>query len=204
MMRKIYFIILMMSILISPAMGEDNQSNNNTTYRVFVDNTYGFYRVYAVNNMASVSYENRTLNISKGDTVIWINDAVPDTKLTIMNKQNLWDRHDGELRWNYKQFIHNFNKSGIYDIYISEYSRFQQKIIVGPIETTINNKTVSATNVTKPDLTFNNSNDKKINVSTTNNSAPVNVPLEKRPGTEVVALITVTSLLVYIFERKIK
>ena len=202
-MRKIYLLILMM-ILIPPVMGGDNQSTNNTTYRVLVDNTYGFYRVYAVNNIASVSYENRTLNISKGDTIIWINDAVPDVKLTIISKENLWGKYDGELKWNYKQFIHTFNKSGIYDIYISEYSNFQQKIIVGPIET-INNNTVNTTNITKSNLTLNNSNERKINVSTTNNSTvPVDVPLEKKPGTEVVALITVTSLLVYIFERKIK
>lgn len=203
-MRKIYLIILIMIILISPVIGENNQSTNNTTYRVFVDNTYGFYRVYEANSDRSIEYENRTLNISKGDTIIWTNDAVPDTKLTIINKQNLWEKHEGELRWNYKQFKYIFNKSGIYDIYIKEYSRFKQKIIVGPIETTVNNKTVNKTNVAKSNLTFNNSNEKKINVSTTNNSIPTNVPLEKKPGTEVVVLITVTSLMVYIFERRIK
>lgn len=91
-MRKIYFIILMMIIQISPTIGEDNQSTNNATYRVLVDHTYGFYRVYEANNATSViNYENRTLNISKGDTIIWLNDAVPDTKLTIVNKQNLWE-----------------------------------------------------------------------------------------------------------------
>ncbi len=197
-MRKI-FIILLISILIPLAMGEDNQSKN-TTYRVLVDHTYGFYRVYEING-ATVNYENRTLNISKNDTIIWINDAVPDVKLTIISKQNLWDKYEGELKWNYKRFSHTFNKSGIYDIYIKEYSRFQQKIIVGPIETIVN-KTVNVTNVTKPNLTFNN-NEKRIN-TTKNNSTSSNIPVEKKPGTEVITLITVTSLLIYIFERKIK
>lgn len=200
-MRKIFIIILIMISQIFPVIGEDNQSTNNTTYRVLVDNMYGFNRVYGVENAAPIEYENRTLNISKGDTIIWINDAVPDTKLTIINKQNLWDKYSGELRWGYKQFRHTFNKSGIYDIYIKEYSRFQQKIIVGPLDI-ITNKTINATNVTKPDLTFNK---KETNLSTIKNSTvPVTVPLEKRPGTETVVLVTVTSLLIYIFERKIK
>lgn len=196
-MIKIFIIVLMMSVLIAPAMGEDNQSTNNTTYRVFVDHTYGFYRVYEANSDRSVEYENRTLNISKGDTVIWTNDAVPDTKLTILNKQNLWGKHGGELRWNYKQFKYTFNKSGIYDMYISEYSRFQQRIIVGPIEITdVTNKTINQTDV--------NNSDNKTKTNTSNSSIPVTVPLEKKPGTGVIVLLTVTSLLIYIFERKIK
>ncbi len=93
------------------------------------------------------------------------------------------------------------NKSGIYDIYISEYSRFQQKIIVGPLETIIN-KTINTTNVTK---SYSKLNERKTNISTIKNSTvPITTPPEKKPGTGVIVLITVTSLLVYIFERKIK
>lgn len=50
-----------MMILISPVMGENNQSMNNTTYRVLVDQHHGFYRVYAVNNMTAVSYDKLTI-----------------------------------------------------------------------------------------------------------------------------------------------
>lgn len=207
-MRKIYIIVLIMFILISPVTGEDNQSvNNNTTYRVLVDQHHGFYRVYQVYNATSsntIYYENGTLNISRGDTIIWINDAVPDARLTIVSEEKLWDWHDGTLKWSYKQFAYTFNKSGIYDVYIKERPSFQQKIIVGPLDNTnITNKTVNQTNITKPNLTINTTY-KTINIPTNNSTVPVTVPLEKRPGTEAVVLITVTSLLIYVFERKIK
>lgn len=206
-MIKIY-IMLIVSILISPVAAEENQSINNSTYRVLVDQYNGFYAVYQIHNVTlpkTIPYENRTFNISKGDTVIWSNEAVPDIKLSIGNKENLWDKYNGTLKWSYKQFIFTFNKSGIYEIYVREYPRFKQKIIVGPIEIknntnkTITNKTVNNTVINKPNLTVN----KSTNVSK-NDSMPVAVPIEKKQGTEVAVLVTVTLSLIYIFDRKIK
>lgn len=205
-MMKIYIIILMMIILICPVMANDNKS----AYRVFVDHKYGFYKVYESNG-SSVNYENRTLNISRGDIVTWVNDEVADARLTIVSRQNLWNESNGILLWSDKQFSYTFNDSGIYDIYIREYSRFGQKIIVGPIE--IENDTnsiVNRTNITNPNLVVDsvvdstNENKTTTNTSTNNSVMSATPPVEKKQGTEAIVLITVTSLLIYIFDRKIK
>ena len=210
-MKKIYIIILiMMSISISPVLGVDNQSiNNSKTFRILVDQYNGFYRAYEIYNVTlakAAPYENRSLNISRGDTIIWINDAVPDTELTMVSKEGLWDKYNGTLKWSYKQFIYTFNKSGIYEIYVKEYPRFRQTIKVGPLDIeNVNNtnNTINQTNITKQNSTVDNTNKNKTIINTSNNSMPT-VPLEKKQGNEVVVLITVTLSLIYIFDRKIK
>ena len=127
----------------------DNQAidsqviENHSTYTTFVDHARGFHRVYKNENNLDkiVDYQNRTLNISVGDTIFWSNDAVPEVRLTILSKQNLWKNITcglylcSDLRWNYKKFGYTFNKSGIYKIYIQQFPRFNQTIIVGPLET---------------------------------------------------------------------
>lgn len=139
-MKKTYIIMLIVVISFSiyPSIGGANQSINKPgTYRILVDQNYGFYKVFQVYNAKlakEISSENRTLNINKGDTVVWINDAIPDRKITIVNKQNLWNDNNGTLKWSKKQFSYSFNKSGMYDIYIKEHTLLQQKIIVGSLE----------------------------------------------------------------------
>lgn len=207
-MKKI-LILLMMMLLISPVIGVENKSvNDSKTFRVLVDQYNGFYRVYEVYNVSlakAVMYENGTLNISRGDRIIWISDAVPDTELTIMSKEGLWDKYNGSLEWSYKQFIYTFNKSGIYEIYVREFSRFRQKIVVGPIEIENNtNMTINQTNVTKPNLTVDNKNKTVTNLTVNSSDMTVIPQVEKKQGTEAIVLITVTLSLVYIFDRKIK
>lgn len=206
-MMKIYIIILIMIILIYPVMASDDKS---AIYRVFVDHKYGFYKVYESNG-SSINYENRTLNISRGDIVTWINDEVADARLTIVSRQNLWNESNGTLLWSDKQFSYTFNDSGIYDIYIREYSRFGQKIIVDSIEIENDtNRTVSLANITNPNLVVDsiadstNENKTTINTSINNSVMSATPPVEKKQGTEAIVLITVTSLLIYIFDRKIK
>lgn len=209
-MNMFIIILLMMSILISSVSGEENQSINNATYRVYVDQYHGFYAVYQVYNVTSakvILYENNTLNISRGDKIIWSNEAVPDAKLTITSKENLWDKYNGTLKWSYKQFTYTFNKSGIYEMYVREYPRFKQKIIVDPLDDTnitITNKTINRVNSSNIERSnVDNTNKTATNMSTKNSTEPVTTP-EKKQGTEVAVLITVTLSLIYIFDRKIK
>jgi plastocyanin len=101
-------------------------------YEVDVDQDYGFYRVVEKNNTPLV-YENLTLNINSGDTVIWINDATPDWELTIVSEQGLWDNTSGRLRWNYQKINYTFKEPGTYGVYVREYPRLKhQKIVVSP------------------------------------------------------------------------
>ncbi len=103
-----------------------------SVYRVFVDQDYGFKRVVEVNHTPFV-YENLTLNITIGDTVIWVNDATPDEEMTMVSEQNLWGNTSARLRWNYQFFNYTFTQPGIYGIYVREEPRVRhQKIVVNP------------------------------------------------------------------------
>jgi len=103
-----------------------------SVYKVFVDQDYGFKRVVEVNYTPFV-YENLTLNITIGDTVIWVNDATPDEELTIVSEQNLWSNTSARLRWNYQFFNYTFTQPGIYSFYVREEPRVRhQKIVVNP------------------------------------------------------------------------
>lgn len=179
---KIYLIILLLIIFIyiSPVSGEIVKKP--TTYRILVDQYHGFYRIYEVYNKSlgrTINYQNGTLNINKGDTIIWINDAVPDTKLIIINQQKLWGNNSGELKWAYKQFNYTFDKSGLYDVYIKGHSKsqFRQQIIVGrPLEyTNINKKSINVSknvnSTTKENL--NNSSKTKTKVLNLTNKSNI-------------------------------
>lgn len=141
-MKKVCIIIMLLTTIFIPnVVGEYNISGNDennqhteklTTYRVFIDQHYGFYRIYYANvsgKAVQVPY-NGTLNIHKGDTVTWINDA-EDAAFTIISEQELWKDYDAYLKWAYKQFSHTFNKSGTFTMYIRQSPKFRQKIIVG-------------------------------------------------------------------------
>lgn len=161
----------MISILISPVIGADNKHiENSVAYRTFVNQYHGFHTVYKVlgTSINGVHYSNSTLNIYRGDKVLWINDE--DTMITIISKQNLWNDKGGFLTGEYKEFNYTFNKSGIYYLYIKEVPGFRQKIIVGPIEknstkNVTNVKRISA-NTTKSDLKPNSTNTPVIKQST--------------------------------------
>jgi len=101
-------------------------------YKTFVDQDYGFKRVIEINYRPFV-YQNLTLNVSAGDTMIWVNEANPDEKLTIVSEQGLWNYTSAILMQNYKQFNYTFTQPGTYGVYIKEYPRIpHQRIIVTP------------------------------------------------------------------------
>ncbi len=102
-----------------------------SVYKAFVDDYYGFRRVIESNNKP-FNYENLTLNIKVGDTVEWVNDASSDEKLTILSEQNLWSNTSAVLRWNYQSFNYTFTRPGEYGVYIREYPRRRQNIVVAP------------------------------------------------------------------------
>ncbi len=121
--RNINLVLAIFGILLTAMVGIANAE----TYKVFVDDYYGFYRIINSNNGA-VPYENRTLSVNLEDTVVWINDATPDQALTIVSKDGLFG--DTYLRWN-QQFNYTFVSSGIYEFYIKEYPRLLgMKIVV--------------------------------------------------------------------------
>ncbi len=129
-------VLVMTFIMMSSPIGAI--SNNETvenitavvTYRSYVDQDYGFYRVIDYTAHKPAPYINNTLTINVGDIVEWINDATPDEPLTIMSKEGLWGNRSAYLRWNYQKFSYTFNQSGTYDIYIKEYPRKQHQIII--------------------------------------------------------------------------
>lgn len=104
------------------------------TYNIYIDQYYGSYRVIEQSG-SDFSYNDHTLYINIGDTVIWINDANPEEPLTIINDQGLWNEIDAYLRWNYQKFQYTFDRSGTYTFYIKEYPRLRHlKISAEPIQ----------------------------------------------------------------------
>jgi len=167
-----------------------------TTYKVDVDQDYGFYRVISSDKNQSMSYINKTINVTVGDTVIWINDATPDWPLTIISNQGLWGDRDAYLRWNYQKFNYTFNEPGIYSMYIKECRRCQnQTIIVNPIETAT--PLVSATMI-RPTVPITPISTPITTPSTTNNNMT--------PGFEIIlgvtALLSIYKSLMPKFKRR--
>lgn len=116
----------------SPTPTPTPVSRKPLLYKSYVDQDYGFKRVIEANYTPFV-YDNLTLNIHTGDTVMWINDATPDEKLTIVSEQNLWNESSGLLRWNYQFINYTFTQPGTYGVYVKEFPRLRhQKVIVNP------------------------------------------------------------------------
>ena len=194
-MRKIYIALIFISILIYPVIGDDNSTKKPITYKVFVDNQ-GFGKVYGIVSNKVILVQNSTLNIYRGDSIIWTNDI--DRRLTIVSEQNLWDNTSGLLQDEYKQFIYTFTNPGIYDVYIKEYSIYKQKIIVGPIE---------------PNMIYENITNTKSNITMIITMKPINVTTVKQNSTSNVPngigfisktiIIVIVLLSVYILARNI-
>lgn len=159
-MRKMYKMIIpliMMYILISPVIAVDNSSiKNQATYRILIDQHYGFFRTYEMHDKLlgdEIIQENNTLNISKGDIIIFASDTIPDVYLTVISKENIWSVDVGTLKYGGKEFSYTFNKSGIFNMYLKEHPLLKQKIIVGPLdinETNATDTNINLTNDTKP------------------------------------------------------
>ncbi len=100
-------------------------------YKSSVDDSYGFFRVIALNSSKPAPYTtNNTLTINVGDEVIWSNDV--DQRLTIVSEQGLWNNTSAVLLWQYREFNYTFTQPGEYGIYIREYPRERMKILVKP------------------------------------------------------------------------
>lgn len=155
-MKKTYdkVLLVLVSILIftsitegannTPSIFNNSQDNNSNqslqnrtsdTYRILVDGYNGFYRVYRVYDVMTseeityTEYDNNTLNIHIGDTVIWSNED-PYESLTIVSYPKLWENRTAYIGIA-KIFKYKFNKAGRYDIYIRQHQDLpHQKIIV--------------------------------------------------------------------------
>lgn len=229
-MRKMYKMMISLvvtSILMSPVIAIDNQSiNSPNIYKILIDQNYGFFRIYEMyDNMLAkdINSKNGILNISKGDTIIFVSNTVSDNTLTIVSEEQLWDDEDGILKYSGREFSHTFYNFGIYNIYIKERPLLKQRIIVGPIdmnttdkidinETKLNmtnnteveqinaTKTISTkqnlTNMTKSNLS---------NMSDKNNATIVkqnSVPSKSSTLIRTVALLTILTLSVIYLMRE--
>ncbi len=112
-------------------------------YKVLVDDTYGFKQVRIIEpSNTTFKYENLTLVLNAGDTVIWTNDAYGPNQyynnldITIVSVQNLWDNSSSYLKYFGRSFNYTFNQPGTYEVYMKEYPRVRhQTIIVAAVET---------------------------------------------------------------------
>lgn len=191
-MRKIYITLIIIYILISPVIGDENSTKKPVIYRVFVGQQ-GFYKIYDTVSNKNIPSQNRTLNLYRGDTIIWTNDI--DRRLTVISEQNLWDNKSGFLADEYKEFVYTFTNPGIYDVYIKEFPSLKQKIIVEPIE---------------PNLTSKNITNTKSNITIIITMRPTNVTTIKQNSTfylrsrfDTIILATVL-LLMYLLVSRIK
>lgn len=118
------FIIIVFTILPINA-----DSNTPVTYKAYIDNEYGFYKVRDITTYKPAPLVGRTLTINVGDTVIWESDMSLDKKLTLVSEQNLWNNADAYIKGSHT-FNYVFMTSGTYNIYIKEYPKLRQYIVV--------------------------------------------------------------------------
>ncbi len=100
-----------------------------TTYRSFVTDGLGFYKIRNVDvPPVPFTYEDRILSINQGDSIIWINDADSAT-ITIISDQSLWNDKVGQIKVgatiNYK-----FDEPGTYTFHLKG-SSMRQTVMVG-------------------------------------------------------------------------
>jgi plastocyanin len=170
-------------------------------YKVLVDDTLGFKQVRIEPNNPDFKYDNLTLMINPGDSVIWINNAYDpsgnaynnNVDITIVSVQNLWDSQSGYLKYYRRSFNYTFNQPGTYEVYMKEYPRVRhQTIIVAPSETpaiTTPVPTPTATETPAP-------------------TASIQTPQTATPGFDLwyilLAFIVVAGLVVFIYSIKKK
>lgn len=117
--------------------------NAESSYAVYVDPGYGFYKVRDITvPNSSFLYDNKTLVINKGDTIEWINDA-DDVAVTIVSGQDLFAPINIKVG---KHTDYLFDRSGVFEFYIKGYSDKSQTIIVvnpagGSENVTVSNST---------------------------------------------------------------
>lgn len=128
---KTLIIFELMSIL---AIAGSPVNDTPQTYRSYIDNSYGFYKIRSVTPNINVQYDvtTRTLTINQGDTVVWLNDAENNVPFTIISDQGLWSDGDKDayLAYSNKQFGYTFDVAGSYNFHLKEYPKVKQTIMV--------------------------------------------------------------------------
>ncbi|MBE0522693.1 MAG: hypothetical protein IBX39_10575 [Candidatus Methanoperedenaceae archaeon] len=104
-----------------------------TTYIVWVDGYYGFYRVMAFRGNLPVDlppdFNILNISINAGDNVTWMNDDSNDFPLTLVSNEGLWTGRTGYMRWQGDLFEYTFNESGTYTFSILEEPRISNQTI---------------------------------------------------------------------------
>jgi plastocyanin len=91
------------------------------TYTVYVDREFGFWAVRS-DNVTTMDYTNKILDINTGDSVRWMNMDVEGDRITIISDNTLWEGGQllsGTGKW----FRFTFNSSGYYQFHIVENTR---------------------------------------------------------------------------------
>lgn len=188
---KLLILVLTLIHLVSAETSNDTNITNKSdnipiTYRTDVDQDYGFYRVRDITAHRPAPYDNNTLTINVGDTIMWMNDATPDWPLTIVSEQGLWNNTIARLRWNYQKFSYTFNESGEYGVYIKEYPSENQKIVVISTENPISTVTIPPTYIVVEDTS----------VPITPISTPVETSNKIIPGFNIIlGIITIMAII---------
>ena len=173
-----------------------------TTYITYVDNDLGFYKVRDITTPThQISYNNRTLNINVGDSIIWENDA-EKTTFTIVSDQGLWNDKVGYLRVGSK-VNYKFETPGKYTFRLKEYSPRQTIIVNGQTV----NPTVNPT-VTSTKIIGNKTNVSNVSTNTsvttpskipTNMQNPTTVPFPKLSPVAIASIVIVISSMIITF-----
>ena len=117
-----------------------------SVYTVLVDDNFGFKQVRIEPSNPDFKYDNLTLMINPGDSVIWMNYIYDpsgiayknNVPITIVSVQNLWDNQSGYLRNFRRSFNYTFDQPGSYEVYLKEYPKVRhQTIIVAPSGTPV-------------------------------------------------------------------
>jgi len=110
-MAKTNFILILIILLSFSTTGE--------LYRVFADREFGFWAVRAENVSNNTHFVNKTLSISTGDVVDFVNMDSNDDRITIISENNLWE--GGKiLSGTGKKLNFTFNSSGNFRFRIAE------------------------------------------------------------------------------------
>ncbi len=105
---NIFIIILLLSFSVTGEL-----------YRVYTDREFGFWAVRAGNVSNNSNFVNKTLSISTGDTLEFVNMDTNDDRINIISDNRLWEG-TVTLSGNGKKFDFTFNSSGFFRFHIVE------------------------------------------------------------------------------------
>ena len=157
----------------------DGSTTVPTTYRSFVTDGLGFYKIRNVEvPPVPFTYEDRILNINQGDTILWINDADAAT-ITIVSDQNLWNDKVGQIKVgatiNYK-----FDEPGTYTFHVKGTS-MRQTIIVGDMGYTTSTSTSTPSPTPSPEIVPSHTPIEETPSPTYTNNKPFPTPTDNSP-----------------------